>query len=102
MKTIAQQLGVTDFPFDIRDGRGRLIYREFKRGSWAKYKFDSEGREVYYQSSSSFWVKREYDDNGSEIYFETSNGLIKDNRPKPKAEPMTIEIDGKKYKLTQI
>jgi hypothetical protein len=102
MKTIAQELGVTDFPFDIKDERGNLIYLEFENKYWAKYKYDSKNREVYYQRSDNYWVKREYDSKGREIYYETSNGLIKDNRPKPQAEPMTIEIDGKKYKLIEL
>ncbi len=101
-KTIAQQLGVTDFPFEIRDKRGKLIYRERETGSWEKWEWDSEGRGLYYEDSDSFWRKREYDDNGNEIYFENSYGKIIDNRPKPKAEPMTIEINGKKYKLIEI
>jgi len=80
-KTIAQELNITDFPFEIKDGNGNLIYLEFENQYWAKYRFDSEGNQVYY---------------------ENSDGKIEDNRPKPKAEPMTIEIDGKKYKLTEI
>ncbi len=80
-KTIAQQLGVTEFPFRIKDKRGRLIYLEYDDGFWARW---------------------EYDDKGNEIYYQNSDGEIRDNRPKPKADPMTIEIDGKKYKLTEI
>jgi len=28
MKTIAEQLKITEFPFRIRDSRGNVIYRE--------------------------------------------------------------------------
>jgi len=80
-KTIAQELGVTQFPFRIKDKGGNLIYKELKGGAWSRWKYDSEGNQIYY---------------------ENSKGLVMDNRPKPKAEPMTIEIDGKKYKLTEI
>ncbi len=122
-KTIAQELGVTKFPFEIKDDRGNVIYKEYDDGFWKRWEVDLKGRELYYQNSSSFWAKREYDDNGGEIYFENSDGYwakrewdangnliyyqnsdgeIIDNRPKAQAEPMTIEIDGKKYKLTEI
>ena len=124
-KTIAQELGVTDFPFEITDKRGNTIYMEDKNGYWARWEHDSEGREIYFEDSDSFWRKSKRDDNvnrtyykcsdgfwqawetdeaGEVIYSEDSNGQIIDNRPKPapKAEPMTIEIDGKKYKLTEI
>jgi len=80
-KTIAQELNITDFPFQIEDSRGNLIYLEFENQYWAKYKFDKEGNQIYY---------------------ENSKGEIEDNRPKTKAEPMTIEIDGKRYKLIEI
>jgi hypothetical protein len=105
-KTIAQELGITKFPFHIKDERGNLIYIENEDGKWIRWEFDSEGREIYYQNSSSFWAKREYDDNGNEIYFENSDGKIRGNLPKPQpqpqAEPTTIEINGKKYKLIEI
>jgi len=81
MKTIAQQLGVTEFPFEIKDGNGNLIY---------------------YENSYAFWERWEYNEEGFVIYYENYRGEVRDNRPKSKAEPMTIEIDGKKYKLTEI
>jgi hypothetical protein len=79
-KTIARQLGIKHFPFEVRDEKGNVIYLEYDDGFWARW---------------------EYDDKGNEIYFENCKGQIKDNRPKPQAEPMTIEIDGKKYKLIE-
>jgi hypothetical protein len=80
MKTIAQQLNVKEFPFEIRDKNGKLIYWE-----------DSDG----------YWSKREYDSNGNEIYYESSTGVIVDDRPKG-CEGKIVEIDGKKYKLTEV
>ncbi len=101
-KTIAQQLGVTDFPFEIKNKRGDFIYREEHDNFWEKWKYSSDGKEIYFENSDGFWAKREYDSNGKQIYHENSIGIIIDNRPKPQADPMTIEIDGKKYKLTEI
>ena len=81
MKTIAQQLNVKEFPFEIKDSRGRTIY---------------------YENSERGWFKREYDSNGNEIYYENSDGVIVDNRPKSTCEGKTVEIDGITYKLTKI
>lgn len=80
MKTIAQQLNVTEFPFIIRDKNGRVIYSEGFDGSWCK---------------------KEYDSNGNEIYFKNSDGEIEDNRAK-ECEYTIVEIKGKKFKLTEL
>jgi hypothetical protein len=77
MKTIAQQLNITEFPFEIKD---------------------SQGKTIYYENSVGGWFKSEYNSQGNEIYFENSSGCIIDNRPKP-CEGKTVEIDGVKYKL---
>ena len=61
MKTIAEQLKVTDFPFEMKDKQGNLLY---------------------YEDSDGDWVKRQYDSAGNRIYCEDSSGVIIDNRPK--------------------
>ena len=81
MKTIAQQLNIKEFPFDIKD---------------------KNGNEIYYENSLKYWVKREYDSSGNEIYYENSQGLILDNRPNQSCEGKIVEIDGKKYKLIKL
>lgn len=50
-KTIAQQLNITQFPFEIRDGRGNLIYHERDDGYWIKLLYDIEGKEIYYENT---------------------------------------------------
>jgi hypothetical protein len=123
MKTIAQQLNVKVFPFVIKDKNGNQIYYEDSNGYWSKWEYDSngnqiyfedsygywykkeydtKGNEIYFENSNGYWVKREYDSNGNIIYFEDSNGDIKDNRPKATCNDKVVEIDGKKYKLTEI
>jgi len=102
MKTIAQQLGIKEFPFEIKDKNGNKIYWENSDGFWEKSEYDSNGNEIYCENSYGFWVKREYDSNGNVIYYENSDGKVVDNRPKPSCEGKVVEIDGKKYKLTQI
>jgi hypothetical protein len=61
MKTIAQQLNIKEFPFEIKDSRGNRIY---------------------WENSTGGWVKCEYYSNMNEVYLEDSNGRIIDNRPK--------------------
>jgi len=66
MKTIAQQLNVKDFPFEIRDKNGKQIYWEDSKGFWVKREFDSNGNEIYFEISNGFWVRREWDSNGKQ------------------------------------
>jgi len=98
MKTIAQQLNVKEFPFEIRDSDGNQVYYEDSNGFWWKSDYNSQGKEIYSENSFGFWWKSEYDSQGKEIYFEDSKGTILDNRPKP-CEGKTVEIDGITYKL---
>ena len=74
MKTIAQQLNIKEFPFEIRDSKGNKIYSENPDG---------------------YWVRREYDSNDNEIYFEDSDGDIEDNRPKSIPEYTMEELTTK-------
>jgi len=102
MKTIAQQLGIKEFPFEIKNKSGNIIYHEESDGFWSRIEWDSKGNQIYWETSSGFWVKREYDSNGNEIYYENSNGTVIDNRPKPSCEGKIVEIDGKKYQLKEV
>jgi hypothetical protein len=101
MKTIAQQLNIKEFPFSIKDKNGKVIYYENSNGFWSKCEYDSNGKEIYFEYSDGYWIKKEYDSNGNVIYYENSDGEIKDNRPKG-CEGKIVEIDGKKYKLTEL
>jgi hypothetical protein len=71
-QTIAQQVGVKDFPFEIRDGKGNLIYIEYDDGFWERSQYDSEGREMY---------------------FENSAGEIYDYRTKTDPDPTPINLE---------
>jgi hypothetical protein len=116
MKTIAQQLNITDFPFEIKDKNNNQIYIEYSNGYWCKREFDSNNNEIYYETSNGFWVKREFDSNNNkiyyenpdgfwekrefdknnnEIYYEDSSGYIIDNRPKTTPEFTMEELVAK-------
>jgi len=56
-KTIAQELGVTDFPFEIKDKMGNTIYLEDKNGYWEKREYDSKGKKNYYEDSEGVIIK---------------------------------------------
>jgi hypothetical protein len=100
--TIAKQLKIKEFPFEIKnsegnkiyyensdgywakmeyDSKGKEIYWEDSKGYWAKNEYDSEGKEIYYENSDRYWVKNEYDSDGKKIYSKDSKGRIVDNRP---------------------
>jgi hypothetical protein len=109
--TISQFLNVKDFPFEIKDKNGKLIYFEYSNGLWFKSEYDDRGKEIrfenstglwikreyddqgngiYIENSDGYWIKREYDDQGNLIYSENSDGKIVDNRPKQMIE-LTLE-----------
>ena len=101
MKTIAQQLNIKEFPFKIKDKNENEIYHEDSDGYWHKKEYDSNGNEIYCEFFNGNWGKREYVSNGNRIYWKYSYGKIEDNRPKS-CEGKVVEIDGKKYKLTEV
>jgi hypothetical protein len=80
--TIAQQLKIKEFPFEIKDSKGQEIYRENSYRFWYKREYDSNGNQIHYEDSTGYWSKREYDSKGNEIYYENSYGTIHDYRPK--------------------
>jgi hypothetical protein len=74
MKTIAQQLNIKTFPFEIKNDRGNKIYYETSSGYWEKHERDKHGNMTRFENSNGYWVKREYDDPGNELYYENSDG----------------------------
>jgi hypothetical protein len=95
MTTIAQQLKIKEFPFEIKDSKGNIIYYETSSGCWSKAEFDSKGNLIYYENSNGYCSKSEYDSNGKEIYYENSSGYIKDLRPK--TAELTMDEIAKKF-----
>lgn len=74
--TIAQQLNVTEFPFEIHDAHGRCIYFEQENGEWYRLEFDANGNEIYFEESFGYWERRKFDADGNETYYEDSVGEI--------------------------
>ena len=92
------ELGI-DFtvPIEIRNAQGNRTYFENSNGYWHRWEYDAKGNETYFENSKGFWSKSEYDAQGNRTYYEDSDGR-KRGTPRSKV----IEIDGKKYKLTEI
>jgi hypothetical protein len=99
--TIAQQLNIKEFPFEIKDKNGNQIYYEDSDGYWEKREYDSNGNETYWEDSDGFWVKKEYDSDENLTYLQTSYGYIEDKRPKS-YEGKVVEVDGNKYELKEV
>jgi len=73
-QTITQFLNIKDFPLEINDNNGNLIYLEDSDGFWSKHEYDGAGNVIYIENSDGFWSKHEYDDRGNEIYSKDSDG----------------------------
>jgi hypothetical protein len=76
MKTIAEQLGVTDFPFEIKDKQGRVIYYEASTEFWERREYDMQGNEKYFEYSDGYYCEREFDSDGNVTFYKNSDGLI--------------------------
>ena len=121
--TIAQQLKIKEFPFFIKDNRGKEIYYENSDGYWWKKEYDSNNNRIYYEDSYGLWCKKEYDSAGNEIYcedsngywwkkeygstgyiiyFENSKGVVRDYRPKPVTELTNDYVPEKKFTKLQM
>jgi len=57
--TIAQQLEIKEFPFEIKDSKNNVIYHETAHGYCIKKKYDSKSNVVYYEDSYGRWIKKE-------------------------------------------
>ena len=105
--TIAQRLGITKFPFKVKNKKGKLLYVESSNGFFERARYDKNNNKIYYNIGDhytkmqyndrnqlthlleknrdgeiTFWYVKEYDTNGKEVYFENSKGKIRNNRPK--------------------
>ncbi len=94
-KTIAQQLKIKEFPFEIKDEKGNRLYYESSDGYWCKYELDENSNVLYFENSYNFWRRCELDEKGNILYIEDSDGLIRDNR----VPVMTQEEAEKKFNI---
>ena len=117
------ELGIAfAFPIEIRNERGNLTYcedsddywerREYDKDGnktyyensgryWSRLEYDKNGNETYYGNSSGYWERREHDEKGNSTYFEDSDGY-KNGTKRGSCSGKVVEVDGKKYKLTEL
>ena len=80
---------------------GNLTYCERSNGFWYRYEYDENGNQTYCENSEGYWYRREYDKDGNETYCERSNGTKRGTK-RGSCDGKVIEVDGKKYKLTEL
>jgi len=98
--TIAQQLNIKDFPFEIKDKHGNMLYIEHSDHTWIKYKFDENRNIIYFENSNGYWYKNEFDENNVIIYKEDSKlGLMLDIRNKETNETKDTENNKNKVSI---
>ena len=74
--TLAQQNGITEFPYVINDEKGREVYWENHDQFWIKKKYDVLDHIVSYENSNGTWYRREFDSDGNLFYYEDCTGFI--------------------------
>ena len=72
--TIAQQLNITEFPFEIKTNAGLPVYTEDQNGGWYRFEYNANGEIVRYETSTGYWYTWEYNDRGMRIRYEDSGG----------------------------
>lgn len=98
-----KKLGIDfTFPIEIEDARGKLTYFEKSNGYWWKSEYNAQGQQTYFEKSNGYWSKHEYDSQGNETYFENSDGYKEGTPRSQSCAGKVVEIDGKKYKLTEL
>lgn len=80
---------------------GNRTYHEDSSGFWSRYEYDKNGNATYHENSGGCWYRKEYDENGNETYYEDSSGEKRGTK-KGSCDGKVIEVDGKKYKLTEL
>ena len=118
-----KELGIAfDFPIEIKDADGNSTYYERIDGYWRRSEYDEKGNETYFENMSGHWSRYEYDENGKATYYEDSDGYwrrceydedgnrtyyedsygYKGGTKRNSCDGKVIEVDGKKYKLTEL
>ena len=98
-----KELGIAlSFPIVIKDSNGNLTYYETSRGYSCKREYDAKGNVTYYENSDGCWSMWEYDSKGDVTYFEDSSGYKEGTPRSQSCAGKVVEVDGKKYKLTEL
>jgi len=97
-----KELGIAfTFPIEITNKNGNRTYYETSNGRWSRHEYDEDGNQTYQENSHGFWYRYEYDEKGKMTYFEANDGY-KIGTKRSSCSGKIIEVDGKKYKLTEL
>lgn len=68
--TKAQQLGITKFPYEEKDDKGRITYCEYGDGKWSKRQYDDNDNLIEYENSelNEFCCSRRFDEKRNKIW----------------------------------
>lgn len=82
--TTAQELGITEFPYEEFDEQGKRIYYEDSTGYWCMWEYDEQGVLTYQEDSDGDCQRWEYDEQGNLILYpddedEEADYLIVEN-----------------------
>ncbi len=77
-------------------------YKELGIAFTLPIKIKDENGNVAYFENNGYWYRSEYDANGNGTYFEDSNGTKRGTPNSASCAGKIIEVDGKKYKLTEL
>jgi len=98
-----KELGIDfTFPIEIKDANGNDTYYEESDGLWIRWEYDERGNQTYCECSDDYWSKCEYDSDGYVTYREDKSGYKKGTPRGQSCAGKVIEVDGKKYKLTEL
>jgi hypothetical protein len=101
LKTKAQQLGITEFPYFERDEKNRILYYEREDGYWYKQVFHKCGQESLVFFNDGLYLKRDFTDKGKQTYSETfwdKSFNNKNEKPKKRGRPKINKIIPKNIK----
>ena len=90
------------FPIEIKNANGNQTYYEDSDGFWNKTEYNANGNKTYYENHHGYWCRWEYDNNGKETYYENIYGRTEGTPRSLSCDGKVIEVDGKKYKLTEL
>jgi hypothetical protein len=80
LKTKAQHLGITEFPYIEYDEKNRIIYYEQHDGYWYKKQWHKCGYDSLVLFNTGLFIKYDFNDKGKQIYCEDFFNVISDNR----------------------
>ena len=68
--TKAQELGITKFPYEEKDEKGRVTYCEYGDGKWSKRQYDDNDNLIEFENSelNEFCCSRRFDEKRNKIW----------------------------------